>query len=163
MIIAFAGQISSGKSTLARALSEDSGWDRFSFGEYVGSCAELVGLDPKDRETLQDLGEFLSKRPDRFARGFLAWTGRPENMIIDGIRHVSILQAIRAQSGQQAVKLVFVDTPLNIVKQRFVGNLSKARSHAVESDIENLKARSDIVLPGSSAEDLKRVLDELLH
>lgn len=160
MIVAFSGQIASGKSTLSKLLADKTGWSRFSFGDYVRMCAKNIGLDANDRETLQDLGVCLSKRPEPFVRGFLEWTGTPENMIIDGIRHFSIFLALKAQV-HEPIRLAFVDTPSQTAQDRYSGDLAQARGHAVESDVEALKDHADWVLNNSSEGDLVVVLAAL--
>lgn len=160
MIVAFSGQIASGKSTLSKLLADKTGWNRFSFGDYVRVCAKKIGLDANDRETLQDLGACLSKRPEPFVRGFLEWTGTPENMIIDGVRHFSIVLALKAQV-YGPIKLAFVDTPSQIAQDRFPGDLAQVRGHPVEADIEAVKDHADWVLDNSSEGDLEVVLAAL--
>ena len=57
-VIAIAGGIGSGKSTIARALADYFKCPIASFGDYVRGVAELRGREANRRE-LQEIGEQL--------------------------------------------------------------------------------------------------------
>ncbi len=165
MILLVAGQVASGKSTYARELSSRLSWPVFAFGSYVAECAARIGLDPTDRSSLQDVGYCLAKRPDRFCRSFLDWTTRPSNFIVDGLRHMGILEELRRQVGSTNLALVFVDTPEDVAQARHldrsrdVGELEAVRAHVVEAGITALRTEARWIvdgLNGNGLDDIER-------
>src|SRR5216683_5953864 len=103
MLIALAGPMGSGKSTVSRALAARLNARILGFGEYVRVCARERGLDADDRTVLQDLGQKLvAKYPIAFVRDAVRWAGhQPGNRIIfDGIRHETVWDAILALGKQ---------------------------------------------------------------
>ena len=96
--LAIAGGIASGKTSLAKALSERLAWPRASFGDCVREVAAEQGLGTL-RETLQAVGEALIAAGwDSFCRRTLCEGGwRPGGpVIVDGIRHVEAIDHLRA-------------------------------------------------------------------
>lgn len=91
--IAFSGSIASGKSTIAAAVAEALHWPCVSFGNYVRFVARSQGL-VESREVLQAIGaDLVEKDVAEFARAVLAQADwRPgQSIVIDGIRHVTVL------------------------------------------------------------------------
>ncbi|MGI0015006.1 MAG: ATP-binding protein, partial [Nitrososphaera sp.] len=109
-VVGIAGQIGSGKTSLAMELSKRLNWKLISFGSFVRSEANRRGIKI-DRVALQQLGEDLIAElgPDEFVRQVLYSDTIHSNIVIDGIRHVEIWQAIR--SITQKSILVYLDIP----------------------------------------------------
>lgn len=96
-VITVSGRIASGKSTLANALVSATGWAAASFGAYVRSVATQRGLCT-DRATLQAVGsELVQVGEESFVTDVFRSAGwQPGHpAVIEGIRHLSVLGAIR--------------------------------------------------------------------
>jgi len=110
IVLGFAGSIASGKSTLSSKVAEALHWPRVSFGDYVRSVARLRGF-PELREVLQAVGaELVEDDIEQFCRAVLAqvnWQpGQP--LVIDGIRHVAVLTALRQLVAPMELYLIFI-------------------------------------------------------
>jgi adenylate kinase family enzyme len=113
VVIAVSGSLRSGKTTLARALAETLGCPRASFGDYVRSKAQEAGLG-HDRATLQDLGEQLIEIEGwrAFCENTIALAGAGAHtvpLVVDGVRHVTALDALRELFAPVRVVLAHVD------------------------------------------------------
>ncbi len=113
VVLAFAGRIASGKSTISQDVAEALCWPWVSFGDYVRVEARRRGLG-ESRATLQQVGdELIAAGWESFCHAVLMhgnWhPGQP--LIIDGIRHVEALQMLKDLVAPQRVLLVFIDVP----------------------------------------------------
>jgi cytidylate kinase/transcriptional regulator with XRE-family HTH domain/Zn-dependent peptidase ImmA (M78 family) len=146
LVLAFSGKIGSGKTTLSQQVADALGWRRASFGEYLSMFAKSQGLDDS-REVLQELGESLvSRNPDDFCRSVLAHFGwrSGEPLVIDGVRHATIFEALRRIVAPLDLRLVFVnvdeDTRLKRLKKTdrdVIGRLQEVEAHSTERDVVN--------------------------
>jgi len=157
-IIGIAGQIGSGKTSLARELCSRLNWKLISFGSFVRSEAKRRGIRI-DRVALQQLGEDLIAElgPDEFVRQVLFSDKINSNMVIDGIRHVEIWQAIQVIAPKSI--LVFLDVPeetrIARLRQRDnlgIDSIKLAMLHPMEQNIHLLRQFSDLVLLDGSTE-----------
>ena len=168
--VAFAGLMASGKSTISRKLAEDLGWTRVSFGDEIRTIARERGLGD-GLDDLQALGEELVARdPGDLCRRVLdaaAWSiGMP--LIVDGIRHRTVLSELRVLIAPDPVQLVYVGTPLEVrrsrLKERGVVDIESVMAHSTERDaatrlreIADLTVRGDAD-PRESASHIRRQL-----
>lgn len=109
--VAIAGRIGSGKTTLASILAGRLNCPMASFGSYVRSVALQWGLDPADRASLQDVGEDLiaTQGWHSFCRSVLDHGGYVSGaVVVDGIRHVAAIAAIRELVAPTPCRLVAV-------------------------------------------------------
>jgi transcriptional regulator with XRE-family HTH domain/dephospho-CoA kinase/Zn-dependent peptidase ImmA (M78 family) len=108
-VLAFSGKIGSGKSTLSQEVAHALQWKRASFGDYVRTVAKSEGLEPS-RDVLQELGASLAKKPEEFCRAMLAHYGwqSGEPLVIDGVRHKEILDALRRIVAPLEVRVVYL-------------------------------------------------------
>jgi dephospho-CoA kinase len=161
MIIAIAGPIGSGKTTLARALADCLGAKTVGFGDFVRSKARAQGLGDSDRQVLQDLGNSLVIAD---AAGFLDealhWAGHKtgDDLLLDGLRHSSVWEALAARQpqGLEPVKLVFVDVHEHERHRRLLergltpAEIATAEAHPAERDVNlRLRAEADLLLSGA--------------
>jgi len=110
IVLAFAGRIASGKSTLSMNVARALSWPYVSFGNYVRQVAWSKGL-VCSRQVLQNIGATLIDQGwDRFCRAVLSqvdWDpGQP--LVIDGIRHVEAIDMLRQLVAPSKLLLVFV-------------------------------------------------------
>jgi dephospho-CoA kinase len=161
MIIAISGATASGKTTLAKALAERTGGTPASFGDYVRALASEQGRTT-DRSTLQAVGQAaVEAGAEAFLAEFLGWTGwtgwtgwpGKELLILDGLRHVSIRDALRAHAERAGTKVRFVhvdtDADDRARRLRARGDDSAAivdqDAHASERDVkERLRDEADL-------------------
>lgn len=143
-VLAFAGAIASGKTTLSREVASTLGWSRVSFGDAVRQEAMRRGLDTLGREVLQSLGdELIAQGWEPFCRRVLTqamWeAGQP--LVVDGIRHVEALDMLRRLVSPLRVRLVFVGVApterQERLRSRGVNVEAQVRldNHATEADV----------------------------
>lgn len=157
--LAIAGGIASGKTSLAKALSEHLACPWTSFGDCVRTVAAEQGLDTS-RETLQAVGEALIGAGwDPFCRRTLGrcdWCpgGR---VVIDGIRHVEAIRHLQAILYPVPLLLLFVQTDQSLRRKRLARrddpaghDLEQIESHPTEVDAAaRLADMAERVLDGS--------------
>ena len=143
-IVAFSGGIGSGKSELSKKLADRLRWPRASFSQYVRTVAAERGLPPT-REALQAVGEQLEKAsPTSFCKALLDtvhWhRGKPA--IVDGVRHLSILQALRDSAAPDPCLLVHITTSAEVRARRVAErdgltcvDISALDSHSTERQV----------------------------
>ena len=160
MFVGIAGKIGSGKSTLARAVAARLNACRLGFGDYVRSIAESKGLNSSDRNVLQELGQGLAMRdPSAFVADLISSAGcdSSEDIVFDGVRHVSIWKEIEAIAARthRAAFLVFLDMPESIRYGRLSARGLESQTasafdgHESESDLEvRLRETADLILDG---------------
>ena len=141
-VIVLVSRIGAGKSTLGQALSTLSGYQVFSFGQYVKQIALTRGIG-MSRKALQDLGEQLvASDPELFTTTALAGVDFDAGVIIDGLRHQSVLEQIRLLANHVPVIMVFVNTDRKVRIDRLVArgmNLAEidaADNHIMERLLE---------------------------
>lgn len=166
LVLCIAGGIGSGKSSLARSISEELGWERVSFGDHVKAVAVREGL-PTDRQTLQRVGEDLVRSHlKRFCREVLSSAGWSpgRNLVIDGVRHLEVLDVLRQLVKPQDLRLVFVEVSTverqrRLVERSEVVDFLAAEQHSTEAQRDLLKAKADLILDETmSKEDLLEVI-----
>jgi cytidylate kinase len=121
IVVAFAGPIGSGKTTVASRLATLLNCPMASFGGYFRSLAAKRGYT-KSRDVLQRLSEeqIDSLGPRGLLRAVLALTSwdHEQDLVVDGIRHPSIVAALRAEAAPIPVILVYLDVPLELRQER---------------------------------------------
>lgn len=159
------GEISSGKSTLARRLSEEFGIPKASFGGYLLHYCEQNRIPESQRGDLQNLGQ---KMIDNDAVGFLknviAFTsGEQSQLIFEGVRHEVILKEISAKSIRLAS--IYVDATYDQRLARYLSrekkidanksevDFLKASAHPVEREVPGLKSKCSFIIQSSDSEE----------
>ena len=169
LAIAISGPIGSGKTTVAKALAERVGAQRIGFGDYVRKVARTAGLDSTNRTVLQDLGDVLVRWPEEMCGEVLRQFPASENapLIIDGVRHVTVLEALRRLVRPRELKLVYLDADRATLLTRWAseGDQSKVDdpyAHDVEHEVETLlRTLADIVVDNGSDATLSLVIDKI--
>ncbi|MBN8564808.1 MAG: dephospho-CoA kinase [Leptolyngbya sp. UWPOB_LEPTO1] len=148
-VLALSGSIASGKSTLSRELAQSFQWSYVSFGDYVRSVARNQGL-AESRESLQLIGtELLQRDTGKFCRAVLAqaqWqAGQP--IIVDGIRHVEVLDCLRQIVAPIDLYLIFasVDEVTRSARLLERGTTSLEKHQKLEQDSTEQQVKTDLV------------------
>lgn len=164
IVIGISGPIASGKTTFGTRLSEYLGCSIGSFGQVVREVARQRRLG-MDRSILQRIGQDLADGdPAKFCRDVLAAAGwKPgESAVIEGFRHVSIVEAMRQIVYPAEFKLLFLDVDLSTELARTGlprSTMQLYQSDRTESQLSQLRQLADSRLDGSNSmeENLLRV------
>ena len=160
-IISVCGQICSGKTYAASAISEKLNIQIASFGTYVKFFCEKNGLQ-SDRKTLQDVGEhFVADNPTQFVMDVIEYSrGVSNEIIVEGIRHKVIFESILQLANKNIS--IFLEADKKIRYERFqrrkrgdthfltFEEFILLNNHPVEQEIEALKPLCDIVIDTTS-------------
>lgn len=162
ILLIFAGGIGSGKTTLSTKIAKELGWQYLSFGNYIRSIAKKQGKS-LSRASLQELGEFMIKSQgwEKFCKKFLEngnWE-KSKPCIIDGLRHIEILNVLKKINVPYDVYLVVISLSYKNRSKRLLKreenrkiNLSQYESHSTEIQT-NSKIRdfADLTLNGKKS------------
>lgn len=175
-IIAIIGRISSGKSTIAREISERYNIPVASFGGYLHHYSVINSL-PTGRKDLQDLGEKLIKEePHKFLNAVINSATNDSNFIIlEGIRHRLIFDAVREVTVNRLS--IFIQASDEIRLQRYLARNKDSdtnkplqefevrNQHPVEQEVEDLRQYCDVTLNSEtqSFSDLKPRIDSFME
>jgi len=167
-IIAFAGRMGAGKSSVSAAVAADLRWKFASFGGFVRRTATSRGVE-HTRESLQSIGEDLEANDTaQFCRSVLDEAGwhDGESAVVEGIRHVRVLNTLKSLVAPQPVFLVYLEAPEVLRRARLQERgareahyLARAEMHSTERDvIVELRQLADLVLSsdGAAVADLVR-------
>jgi len=124
-VLALAGKIASGKSTLAVNFADAVGWPHVSFGDYVRGVARERGLQ-ETGDVLQEIGDkFIREDLEGFCRSVLAqakWKeGQP--LVIEGVRHAEVNNLLRRMVAPSKYFLVLVSVDDQTRKARLQARL----------------------------------------
>lgn len=156
--VGISGRIGSGKSTLATELAERLNCRRASFGDYVRSVVTDRGLDPTQREVLQDVGdELIAGGWKAFCAAVLKSVGYTGgSVVVDGIRHLEAAQTMRAIVAPTPWRLVAVEVHESARTARLAARgidknqALQADSHANESQVGSVMVSADFVVSSDS-------------
>jgi len=165
-IVALSSRMGAGKSTLARALAEEFCWPRVSFGDYVRGVARDRGMD-ESLPTLQNLGEVLVEADaGSFAAAVLSSVNWKSGAVVDGIRHVEVLDAIRRVVSPLPVFLIYVHSEESSRIRRLLergmthGEIQAADAGSTEAQVKIiLRDRADLHVSGTS--DIAKTVKEI--
>ncbi len=167
--IVIIGEICSGKSTLAKKVAAQNQFPLVSFGSYVKNLCIEKEIEPT-RKNMQELGEkMVSENPKEFlVLTTLFHTNNKfsnSKFIYEGVRHLSILKAIKELSN--SVKLIYLDFDFDTRYSRFLNRAKLTDSpknkehfivrskHPVEAEIRLLKLSSDYI---TSEKDIEKLM-----
>ncbi|HXD31597.1 MAG TPA: AAA family ATPase [Pyrinomonadaceae bacterium] len=168
-VIAVCGQIGSGKSSIIRELSKSYAWDTVSFGAYIKS---QIAADHPTRTDYQTLGEmlFATRGPKGLLEDAIKFSNpSSDSLLIDGVRHVSILSELRKIYNDPIV--IFLEVVDRVRYERFTGRdkteptMSYAKfldmcRHPIEQGIVAISEIADIVIDANR--DFAAVLAEII-
>lgn len=153
LVVCFSGRIGSGKTSVSQRVAETLQGAWTGFGDFVRSEASSRGLDAGRRDVLQDLGAKL------ISEHGIAWLctqviarahWQPDRpLIIDGVRHVLVLEELRAQLARHLVVLIhlkFEETGQR-PSEMDAESRERAENHSTEKDVTRaLPARAALVV-----------------
>jgi dephospho-CoA kinase len=166
LVVSFAGQIGSGKSSVTVALADVLGWRRTGFGDYLRAEIARRGGDPGSREALQDLGlSLVEGEPGVLCRKVLESAGfQPGgNLLVDGVRHFEIQTIIRSIVDPSEARLIFLATDdgtrlRRVSNRRGRQEYLRAEQHRVEAELTiALPSKADAIVNADG--DLAQVVD----
>jgi adenylate kinase family enzyme len=161
-VLAFSGGIRSGKSTVSTGVAEALGCPRVSFGNYVRMITQFRGLE-ECRKSWQAVGESLIQEDlNQFCGAVLAqapWEpGGP--LVVDGVRHVKVAQALKSLVSPSGLRLIYIDADDAIREQRLRETcpdekpLAQLDQHSTEVQvIRELRDLADFVVDGTRPAD----------
>ncbi len=171
LVLAFAGRIGSGKSSISRAVAKELRCPYVSFGAYVREVAGLRGLG-SERVTLQDLGASLIQDLgwDQFCLVVLAqadWNPG-ESLVIDGIRHSEAVYTLGRLVAPSSLVLVYIDVDETSQERHLEsrgtthsGDLHRIEAHPIERQVATLAEIADLVVNGEkTVEQLVREITD---
>jgi dephospho-CoA kinase len=155
LVIGFCGKIGSGKTTISQLIANDLRIKRVGFGDYIRLQALKKSLEV-DRKTLQDLGEdFINENAKDFCWNVLFQDNWNANsaLIVDGIRHIEILEIIKDIIYPLEFKLIYIDVSYHIRKERLNNvDINQIDHHSTELQVDNkLKNKADLIVDGSKS------------
>lgn len=149
-VVALAGGIGSGKSSIAASVAGRLGCRMASFGGYVREISAERGLE-QTRAVLQGIGEELMARdPPGFVRNVLSRYGYQQSscFVVEGVRHAEAVLALRELVKPQAVLLVYLNAPADERHARVVrrdgadgASLPVVETHSTEVQVGTVMAR----------------------
>jgi dephospho-CoA kinase len=150
----FSGPIGSGKSSVSKLFASTIGAGWSGFGTVVKEIAVERQL-PISREELQILGATLvrNERTSFCRRVITKATEACKNIaVIDGLRHVDVLEELRSLVGKGELLCVYVDAPQAVrlarVKTRdglSAERIAELEKHSTEIEVTNLKEVADFI------------------
>jgi cytidylate kinase len=158
-VIALAGPIGSGKTTITTQLSARLAWPHAAYGDLIRSIATDRGLG-HDRATLQHIGtELIAAGWDAITRMVLnqaAWM-RGEPLILDGLRHLGAAITLAETVAPLPTITVYLDIPaaIGIARARRRDQLrhnpeQHEQRHPIELDLPAVRGRADLVLAATN-------------
>lgn len=165
--IVIIGKICSGKSTLAKFISEKYNLPIISFGGYIKSYCIENKLNT-DRKNLQDIGEnFINTDHKKFLNDAIIFSAKEKkDLVFEGVRHKVILDEIMEISKKTI--FIFVNADLDIRYKRYVSRerdsdtlntheqFKESDCHSVEKGIDELEKLCDYIIDSAETEDKNR-------
>lgn len=157
-VACFAGGIGSGKSAISDRVASLLGWPRVGFGDYIRTVARQRGLD-EARETLQEIGaELVAKNLEGFCQSVLKQAKRStdQSLVVDGIRHVEVLDVVRRLVSPARPLLIFIDVDRAVCQARMLERgmssvrLDQLESYSTEIQVaDQLRDAADLEVDGT--------------
>lgn len=168
-VLALAGEINSGKSTIGNIYAQFFDCPYVSFGEYIRYITKQRGL-PDIRENWQKVGEELVETDASvFCRAVLAQADwKPgQALVIDGIRHAQINELLKELVAPSRYVLALIKVDEQIRKERLYREgveeralIERIESHSTESQVKTILPQiADYIIDGS--EPLPELIERL--
>lgn len=162
IVLAFAGTIGSGKTTISRLVAHKLRWKHVSFGDYVRAVARDRKLG-ESREVLQDLGSSLiGEGWEHFCKAVLKQVQfKPgECLVVDGVRHIEALNTIRDLVYPSIVFLIYIHLKPSQRQKRLEikgiaseSEIMRIEEHPTEKQVQTVLSQvADLLVDGSKPE-----------
>jgi hypothetical protein len=152
-VLAFAGQMASGKTTLSTEVAAHLGWPRVSYGDAVRKVAERRALAPT-RANLQELGqELVIQGWEQFTNLVLeqvgGWSGATP-LVVDGVRHIGAINSL-ASLGSLPILVCFLEAPFNRAQRMHSkegpdASRGSPESHPVEQELAQVRSNAHLII-----------------
>lgn len=161
--LALVGEIANGKSWLAGAVSRQLGFVAVSASAALRRILGVGDLVERDRLSFQAKALAFIKSeggPARLAREIAdEVSGLKSRAIVDGIRHLATLEALRALLPNLVV--VYIDSPRDLAYEHYTTRLPGAtvldfaavREHEVEAELPLFRFEADAVLNNADSKE----------
>jgi len=168
IVVGVAGHMGSGKTSVARRFECELG---FQYLRYSQVLAEWFETDPADKDRLQSVGgEVMAGQGQvELNRRLIAKIDRSRDAVIDGLRHPTDYESLRAEFGGRFF-LVYVDASPQVRFERLAGRFDsyeqflQSDARAVESHIDSLRPLASVVVTGmNEAEDNRNFIGDLVR
>jgi dephospho-CoA kinase len=151
-LVCLVGSIATGKTAVATALHERlPGSAVLAFGHVVRRRAAVLGYS-LDRASLQAVGQQLVDEGwPAFVQELLAGlSGSPQVLIVEGIRHLEAVEALRAVLPDRQVILVYVTLSEQLQRERLKhrDESDAVLVHPIERGVTALREHADLVIRG---------------
>jgi hypothetical protein len=170
-VIGFSALANGGDKEIAQSIAKDRNMNSVSFGAWLKKRAKESGRQV-DRRSLQLFGQQLIHDKGELSLCLDVLEAIPETLadqvlVIEGIRHIKVLEAMRALFGSERFFLTYVHRPENrrieLLKDE---NLSDAQVADVlrdptEKELPSLRERANLTVAatGDLVADAKRITD----
>jgi dephospho-CoA kinase len=158
LVVGFAGRSKSGKTRLSTKLAAEVEGGLASFGNLVRDLARHRRLDPDDPRVLLSVGSTLIENEcDFFCRAALSAGGWPnvETVILDGIRHMKVVNVIKAVIAPAKFRLVMITASPQSRLSRFrqadsarTITLEEIDAHPISAETQALGEAADFIADG---------------
>src|SRR5581483_8461316 len=157
LVVAIAGKMGSGKTTLSKDLATAMACPRASFGDYVRQQVHDRGL-PTIRDNLQVIGtELLLRDPASFCTSVITSCGWQKGcaLVIDGLRHLITIPIIRRITEPAEFRIVYVSVPEEVRLKRLSDrgdggpqDVARIESHSSEQELGLIAQIADVEIRG---------------
>jgi dephospho-CoA kinase/NTP pyrophosphatase (non-canonical NTP hydrolase) len=171
LVIALAGKVGVGKTTIATFLGEQFGFVHLRSRDVLTKMLQDQGR-PVNDAALQDLGAKIVEERGRQAvtELLLDQSRADQSCVIDSVRFVGEVDYLRSRFGA-SLKVVFLSAPEELRRRRFLDRragrdatdvgLTQRSSHEVEGDVPNLIDAADATLTNIDLGDVAAQLSAL--
>lgn len=152
VLLAIAGGIGAGKTTLARSLQSE-GWLAVGLSDIVRDVAKAAG-QPLTRGSLQALGDaYVRSNPEQFASEVVARSQGQAKVVLDGIRHRVVWEVLTGTLPRRRQCLVFLEVPRRVRLARAalrdqlaIDSMIALDDHPLELAGQRLREDADLVV-----------------
>jgi dephospho-CoA kinase len=157
LVIGITGHIGSGKTTVGRYLESKHG---FQYLRYSAVLADWLARDPESKAQLQRVGwEVMAGGMQAELNRRLLVQIKPDgDVVVDGLRHPLDYQTLDSKFSP-SFHLLYIDSPARVrferkknkTKYADFEKFQAADSHAVEQQIDSLRANAALVIPNEAS------------
>lgn len=156
-VVTFSGKLGSGKTAVSKAFAGRMALPWTSFGTVAREIARERGLE-ESRPGLQALGETLVTKELAFfcERVWQAVGYSTDSIVIDGLRHFSVLQALRQLAAPRQLVCVYIEIDPLVRSERIKArdgvseaDIARLDCHSTEIEVSHLKDVADLISDNS--------------